>query len=94
MVHEKCRSDSYTYRTGDGELEQVARFAVPEDKVGVSKVEKVGIACPVLRLTGTLSGQSTPLWNSQPHILWMLSGQIQSWERMGSAQSGTPWMAM
>ena len=33
MVHEKCRSEWYTYRTGEGELEQVARFSVPEDKV-------------------------------------------------------------
>jgi hypothetical protein len=35
MVHEKCRSEWYTYRTGEGELEQVSRFAVPEDKVGL-----------------------------------------------------------
>ena len=36
MVHEKCRSELYTYRTGEGELEQVTRFAVPEEKVSSS----------------------------------------------------------
>ena len=36
MVHEKCRSELYSYRTGEGELEQVTRFAVPEEKVSSS----------------------------------------------------------
>ena len=33
MVHAVCRGDWYTYRTQEGELEKVARFPVPEDKV-------------------------------------------------------------
>jgi len=33
MVHDKCRSDKYTYKTPDGELCHVERTKVPEDKV-------------------------------------------------------------
>lgn len=32
-MHAVCRGDWYTYRTQEGELEKVARFPVPEDKV-------------------------------------------------------------
>ena len=33
MVHEKCRGESYSYKNPEGELLQVARAPVPEDKV-------------------------------------------------------------
>ena len=33
MVHDKCRSDKYTYKSPDGELCNVERTKVPEDKV-------------------------------------------------------------
>ena len=32
--HQKCRSDHYSYKTPEGELKQVARFPVPQEKVG------------------------------------------------------------
>ena len=37
MVHEKCRTDCYTYKSPDGELHQVKRFPVPKDKVDWSE---------------------------------------------------------
>ena len=33
MVHQKCRGENYSFKTPEGELRQVARFPVPEDKV-------------------------------------------------------------
>ena len=33
MVHEKCRGESYSYKSPEGELLHVARTPVPEDKV-------------------------------------------------------------
>ena len=33
MVHDKCRSENYSYKTPDGELCHVKRFPVPGDKV-------------------------------------------------------------
>ena len=33
MVHEKCRGESYSYKSPEGELLKVARAPVPEDRV-------------------------------------------------------------
>ena len=33
MVHAKCRGENYSFKTPEGEVRQVARFPVPEDKV-------------------------------------------------------------
>ena len=35
-THVKCRRPHYTYKTPEGEVREVARFPVPEEKVGWS----------------------------------------------------------